>query len=193
MAFPSSNTDLGVDWRWDSETISKANGFLNQIQSSSFLVAFYILLQILQVLKELTLKLQSLAMDVVHAYKSVSSVICTLKFIRANNVTEFQKLFTSVRELGKELYGDEFDIVKPRLVGRMVHRGNPTHCTTEEYYRVTMYNEFISHVISELEDRFSNNPAHTTTMGLLFLLPSECIKLADGFTLPNELADCIRV
>ena len=58
MAHPRLHTDLGLNWSWDGETVTKANGFLYQLQSSSFLVSFHILLQVLQVLKELTLKLQ---------------------------------------------------------------------------------------------------------------------------------------
>ena len=48
--------DIGTGWSWDGETVTKANGFLFQMQSSTFLVAFQILLQLMQVLKELTLK-----------------------------------------------------------------------------------------------------------------------------------------
>lgn len=43
-----------------------------------------------------------------------------------------------------------------------------------------MYDEFLSHVVSELEDRFVNNPAHKHALGLLNLLPSECVKLSDN-------------
>ena len=57
---------LGTDWSWNGETITKANGFLFQIQSSSFLVAFHILFQEMEVLKELTLNLQMQAVDVVY-------------------------------------------------------------------------------------------------------------------------------
>ena len=43
---------------------------------------------------------------------------------------------------------------------------------------MTLYDEFLSHVISELQDRFENNPI---ALGLLYLLPSEA-------SLPVELA-----
>lgn len=50
MVHPSLHTDLGTDWSWDGETIIKANGFVFQLQSSSFLVAFQIIVQVLQIL-----------------------------------------------------------------------------------------------------------------------------------------------
>lgn len=63
----------------------------------------------------------------------------------------------------------------------------------EEYYRVVMYNEFLSHVISELEKRFANNPVHKSALGLLYLLPSECVRLPDDVVIPAELAEVIRI
>ena len=36
MVDRNSHTDLGTDWSWDGETITKANGFLYQLQSSTF-------------------------------------------------------------------------------------------------------------------------------------------------------------
>ena len=47
----------------------KANGFLYQLQSSSFLLSFQILLQVFQLLREITLKLQMKAIDVISAFQ----------------------------------------------------------------------------------------------------------------------------
>ena len=58
MVHPHMHQQLGTEWNWDGETITKANGFLFQLHSSSFLVAFQTLLQVLHVLRELTMKLQ---------------------------------------------------------------------------------------------------------------------------------------
>lgn len=69
--------ELGTEWSWDGDTITKANGFLYQIQSPSFLISFKILAQVLHILRELTMKLQMQANDVVYAYKQVCSVVST--------------------------------------------------------------------------------------------------------------------
>ena len=71
------------------------------LRSSTFLIAFQILLQVLQVLMEFTVKLQMQAIDVVYAYKMVNSVVSTLKALRHNSTAEFKKLFTEATKLGK--------------------------------------------------------------------------------------------
>ena len=56
-----------------------------------------------------------------------------------------------------------------------------------------MYDEFISHVVAELEDRFTDNPASRTSIGLLYLLPSECSKLSNDTVVPTELAEAVEM
>ena len=192
IVHPSLHTCLGTNWGWDGETITKANGFLYQLQSSPFLVSFYILLQVLQVLKELTLKLQELAVDVVQAYKMVGSVVFILKEMRADSQREFHKAFLEITSLGIKLHGDDFVITKPRVTSRMAHRDNPSAGNAEDYYRIVMYDEFLSHVVCELEDRFVNNPAHKNAVGLLNLLASECVNLPDDTVVPAELTEVVR-
>ena len=50
MSSPSQFKELGTDWSWDGETLTKANGFFYQLGSSSFLVCFKILLEVLSYL-----------------------------------------------------------------------------------------------------------------------------------------------
>ena len=191
MVHPISHAELGTNWSWDGETITKANGFLFQLQSSTFLVAFQILIQVLHILRELTMKLQMQPIDVVYAYKMVSSVVSTLKALRRDSPAEFKKMFTEATNLGQQLHGEEFVLSKPRLAGRQTHRSNPPSSTAEDYYRITLYDEFLSHVIAELEDRFLNNPSHRIALGLLYLLPNECASLEDGDSIPSELAEAV--
>ena len=191
MVHPASHPELGTDWSWDGETITKANGFLYQLQSSTFLVAFQTLLQVLQALRKLTVKLQMQAIDVVYAYKMVNSVVSVLKALRNDSTHEFKKQFTEATKLGKQLHGDDFILSKPRLTGRQAYRSNPPSSTAEDYYRITLYDEFLSHVTAELEDRFSNNPSHGIVLGLLHLLPNECLNLEDGNSVPPELAEAV--
>ena len=97
MVHPTSHSNLGVDWSWDGETITRANGFLFQLQSSSFLVSLHLLVQVFQVLKELMVKLQSVAIDVVQAYSMVESVVTVLKDMRRESESEFTS--NSLRQL----------------------------------------------------------------------------------------------
>jgi hypothetical protein len=73
-----------------------------------------------------------------------------------------------------------------------MNRNNHNVSSSEDYFRVTLYNEFISHVIAELQERFVHNPAHDVTLGLLFLLPSECIHEEDDAELPVKLVETVK-
>lgn len=99
MINKSAHPDLGMDWSWDGEAITKANGFLFQ---PALLVSFQILIQFFLV----TVNLQRKAADVVCAYDMIKGVVTTLNSIRTNSVVEFKKQAT---KLGKCLHGDEFN------------------------------------------------------------------------------------
>ena len=132
MVNKNSEPDLGTDWSWDGETITKANGFLFQLGSSSFLISFQILIQVFQILRDVTVKLQSQASDVVYAYKMVKGVVTTLKFLRTNSAVGFKKQFAEATKLGQCLHGSNFQMTTPRLSARQAHRSNPPSVTPEE-------------------------------------------------------------
>ena len=90
MTSPSIHPNLGYDWNWDGETVTKANGYMYQLQSSSFLVASRILIQVLHSMKELTLKLQQVAMDVVEAFRMV---LAKFKLLQRDSEMELHKVF----------------------------------------------------------------------------------------------------
>ena len=117
IVHPSIHPELGTDWNWDGQTITKANGFLFQLQSPSVLIAFKILLCILYLLRELTVKLQMQAIDVTYAYRQVTSVVSTLKQMRENASRQFHVLFTETTKLGQQLHGDHFELSNPRITG----------------------------------------------------------------------------
>ncbi len=47
MVNPSEFPEVGTNWAWDGETITKANGFLYQLQSPSSLICFKLLLEVM--------------------------------------------------------------------------------------------------------------------------------------------------
>lgn len=110
MVNKSAHPDLGIDWSWDGEMITKANGFLFQLESSAFLVSFQILIQFFQILRVVTVYLWRKAADVVCAYEMIKGVVATLNSIRTNSVVEFKKQCSEATKLGKCLHGDEFEI-----------------------------------------------------------------------------------
>ena len=178
MVSPRQHQDLDTDWGWDGDTITKTNGYLYQLQSPSFLVCFKILLEILQCLKGLTVKLQMQASDVMYAYEPVQSVLSILEKMRDNCVQEFNRIFAESLKLGQDLHGEDFELTRPRIARRQSHRNNTETSSAEEYFCVTLYNEFLSHVTREIEDRFSGN--QSLVHGLLHLVPSK-VASHDGF------------
>ena len=54
-----------------------------------------------------------------------------------------------------------------------------------------MYDEFLSHVVAELENRSSNNQSYRIALGLLHLLPNECVNVEDGDSFPPELTEAV--
>ena len=60
MSCPAQFPELGLSWNWDNDTVTKANGFLYQIESSSFLIYLKIVLEVFSYIRVLTLKLHFL-------------------------------------------------------------------------------------------------------------------------------------
>ena len=172
MTSPTNFTDLG-DWNWDGETVTKASGFLYQLESSPFFVSFVILLEVLLNLRELTCKFQMRAVDVLYGHREVKRVVSTFEKMRRNSEQEFRRIYRQATKLGKDLNGREFELSTPRLSKRQVHRANPDLSSTEDCYRVTHFNKFLSHVISDLQQRFLDIPA--CGLSLMHLLPSQCV------------------
>ena len=104
--------ELGTDLDWNGETITKSNGFLFQLQSPSFVIDFKILLRILYGCKELTVKLQIQAINVIYVYQQVTSAIFTLKKMKEDESSQFHLLFTEITKLGHQ-----FGLSIPRIVG----------------------------------------------------------------------------
>ena len=88
------HTAAGGNWNWDGETLTKANGFLYQLQSSSFLLCFKILLEFFTVLRCLSTKLQMRASSVLCAYSQVCDVIADITTLRDNSDQEFKRILT---------------------------------------------------------------------------------------------------
>ena len=106
--------------------------------------------------------------------------------MRRNSEQEFKRIYKCATKFGKDLNGEEFELSTPRLSKRQSHRANPD---SEDYYRVTLFNEFLSNVVSELQQRFLDR---------LHLLPSECISAAEvngdheDIVIPQSLVEAVR-
>ena len=109
----------------------------------------------------------------------VSDVTCSLRDMREKAESTFSKIFQETTTLAQLLHGEDF-----QLNARQVHRANVHAESVEEYFRMTLYNEFLLHIVAELESRFPNSHVYST--GLLQLLPEECRRREDS-NVPQDL------
>ena len=83
---------------------------------------------------------------------------------------EFNRIFRETSKLAKDLHGEEFVLSQPRVNRRQMHRGNIQASTAEEYFRITLYNEFSYNAVAKLQERLLDITSHG--IGLLHLLPA---------------------
>ena len=93
----------------------QATGVIHQLKSPTFLICSQILLECLTHLRGLTIKLQMQAMDVLYAYKQVSSVHSSLVGMRERADATFSTIFKEATTLAKHLHGEDFELKQARL------------------------------------------------------------------------------
>ena len=149
------------------------------------MICFKNLLEVLSCLRGIIQKLELEASDVLFAYKGVSEVVSTLQGLRSNSEYVFKRMYTDITKLGKELLGDDFELKQPRTSIRQMHRNNVQANTPEQYYLIAFFNEFLSDSVMELNERFTD--ISPCSLGLLHLLPSQCLTVEPDILLPEEL------
>ena len=152
------------EWSWDSESITKANGFLHNITSFQFLVSASIAMRLLSFLRGVTVKLQKRSIDILSGYEQVYSIQKELESFKLNCDQEFHFWFVEISKLALEL---NITVAVPRIVGRQVYRSNAPADSPEVYYRVL---PFLNHILTELQDRFGG--VRQKIVKLFSLVPS---------------------
>lgn len=136
---------------WDGKTVVAANGLLSMYKSFSFILSFVVTMNIMAIIKSLSIKLQCRTNDIVYAYNKVTVVVDELTAIRVND----QIIHTWYVQ--SETVAAEVDVIPvvPRTTGRQCHRDNPEHATAEEYYRRAITLPLLDNVIQQMKERFS--------------------------------------
>ena len=129
-AISTCSSEYG-EWSWDTETLTKARGFLHQLVSFEFLVTFNVTMRVLSSLRSLTVKLQKKSIDILAAYEHVSEVITDLELLKTNCEEEFHLWYCEIKTLAEEL---NIPIATPRITARQVHRSNIPADSPEAYY-----------------------------------------------------------
>lgn len=109
--------------------------------------------------------------------------------MREQSEREFKRIFTDTGKLARDLHGEEFVLSMPKVNRCQVHRNNVQASNAKEYYRITLYNEFLSHAASELKGRLLNSSPHS--IGLLHLLPSQCCSSEAEDEIPQVLSQVV--
>ena len=116
-----SRDDTYGDMNWDSNTIVSANGLLNIYSTFSFIVSFVATMNVMAIIKPISVKLQSVSNDIVKAYSAVQSVITELSSLRGSD-TMLHDWYSQAEALAKEV---NVSPQVPRTTGRQRHRDNP--------------------------------------------------------------------
>ena len=168
---------------WDSETITKAAGFLHSISSGEFLVGFVVCRKCLQFIQPLTVNLQKKAKDIVSAYKDLDDLSDSIKRQRRDIDAVFPVWFDEANEMSQNLV--QADIQRPRHTGRQLLRENHPAENTEEFFKVAVAIPFLDSLSLQLTQRFQHSDLARD--GLL-LVPSNIVaQYPEGCTsLPND-------
>ncbi|CAC5372028.1 unnamed protein product [Mytilus coruscus] len=97
--------------------------------------------------------LQGVSCDLVEAVNECQTLIRVFENER-NDIAVFNCLYDEAVELA-----EHFEIVpsKPRTTGRQRNRANPAVVGIQDYWRFTLYIQFLDHLLNELRDRFVNS------------------------------------
>uniref|UniRef100_A0A1X7V4Q2 Uncharacterized protein n=1 Tax=Amphimedon queenslandica TaxID=400682 RepID=A0A1X7V4Q2_AMPQE len=163
ISFAGENSE----WLWDTETLTKARGFLHQLQSFEFFVTFQVTMTVLSSLRSLTIKLQKKSQDILAAYEEVGGVMSYFEVLKTNCEEEFHHWYTDITVLAEKLC---ITVNTPRISGRQAHRSNIPADSPEVFYRQNLVVPFLDRITSELTKRFGSTKQ--TKVKLLGLIPS---------------------
>ena len=90
------------EWSWDSESITKANGFLHNITSFQFLVTASIAIRLLSFLLCLTVKLPKCSIHILSGYEQVYTIQKELESFKLNCDQELYYWFVEISKLAQE-------------------------------------------------------------------------------------------
>ena len=152
------------EMNWDNNALVAANGLLKMYNSFSFIVSFVITMNIMGIIKPISIKLQNRNNDIVKAYSQVQSVIDELTTIRSDDAL-LHAWYLHVEKVASVV---NVAPQVPRTTGRQCHRENTEHDSVEEYYRRCIVLPLLDNLIQQMNERFSQT--QITASKLLHLI-----------------------
>ncbi len=101
----------------------------------------------------------------------IENIIATLKNDRIHSKQRFTTIFKWICDSIAIL---QLEIEKPRISSTSVYRQNPEVESTEDYFRVAIYNQLLDDVIQQLDFRFGEKTTKAANIDIM--LPIKCVK-----------------
>ncbi|KAJ8306578.1 hypothetical protein KUTeg_017123, partial [Tegillarca granosa] len=150
----------------------KAGLHLGALFRFEFLIGLVVCEHVLRLIVHLSFFLQDKSCDMLAAVEECRVVIIQLRNER-NDEAVWNALFDEAVGIGRE-FGIEPHI--PRIVARQQNRANVLAANPSDYWRISLYNVFVDHLLLQLEDRLLGSSPRFEAFNLL---PSRLNRLRD--------------
>lgn len=145
----------------ESECSEKASSLYTTMTSSQFCVGLCILEEVMVHTSILSQLLQRVDVDLRKAIDCVEKLKTLLSAYRSNS-DKFHELYRKASDMIAPS-----EIKKPRIVQRQTTRANAPAESVEDYFRINVFNTFLDHLTTQLEDRFSEHAKSIMCLSLL--------------------------
>ena len=162
-----------VGGKWNSNSVRDASGLYHATISFQFIFCLVVVSRCLEVTRPLTKQLQSTTFDVVAANEKVTLLFATLQRVRREILELHSQWYTEAESLAS------VDVVpsKPRTAQRQIHRAIVPADSISQYYERSVTLEFLEHLTSQLQTRFSDR--NMTVLNGFFAFPAKVVSLSD--------------
>ena len=135
------------------DTGAHAHQYSSAVCRCDSITSLFVIESFLSLFLPLSIYLQSKSLDIFSAVESVDNILTVLKRRRENADVEFRTLFGEVTEFCRT---SDIDIRKPRICDRQTQRENHPSESTEEYYRVSCYLQYLDNLVEGFGSLFSD-------------------------------------
>ncbi|XP_047234319.1 THAP domain containing 12a [Girardinichthys multiradiatus] len=153
------------DMRWNDQITHYALEISKALTDFEFIMALIVLKNIMALIQAFGKNLQGKAADVHSAAASLPAVLHSLKEISDNIDVYHDFFYDEAINLAAAM---EIPVKVPRLFLRK-HQGEPGTIQADGYYKEHLTVPAVKHVISEMNDLFSQN--HSKALGCMSLIP----------------------
>ena len=131
----------------------KAGQYLAAVLRFEFIISLVVAQHILSSTVQLTNLLQKEDNDLLHAIDETNLIVKLCNEWRADPEV-WNGLYMRATDIGAKL---NIQPSMPRRVGRQQNRANPDVHTSSDFFKITLYNVFIDHLVQEMETRILGN------------------------------------